>query len=160
MLACVTDQPLYAIANGARSDHFDIIFFPPNQAVRLRMVSRTLQPLLSLRIELSCRPKSDARNVYIGEVVAYNYRIEASPNIELLAYHWHPFGFSDQRNPHLHVSHSFDSISLGAPPLSAMHLPTGIVELPSIIRLLIEEFGIEPRREDWRDVLSRASASD
>jgi hypothetical protein len=34
-----------------------------------------------------------------------------------------------------------------------MHLPTGFITLADIVRLLIDEFGVEPLRADWRDVL-------
>ncbi len=160
MVACISDQPLYAIANGLRPDHVDIVFFPPNQPARLRVLSRTFHPLLLLRIELSCTLKAGSRNIYASEVVAYTYRIQATADAELPAYHWHPYGISDQRDPHLHLSHHIDPTSSGVPPLSGMHLPTGPIELSSIVRLLIEEFKIEPRREDWRDVLSRSVVSD
>jgi hypothetical protein len=37
--------------------------------------------------------------------------------------------------------------------LSQAHIPTGFVTLSDVVRLLIEELGVEPRRQDWRTVL-------
>lgn len=39
--------------------------------------------------------------------------------------------------------------------LADMHIPTGFVTLADIVRLLIAEFGVEPRRSDWQRVLDR-----
>jgi hypothetical protein len=160
IIACVTDQLLYALANRIRPNHFDIVFLPPNQSARLTLVSRSVQPLLSLRIDLSCQPQADARNTYVSDIAGYIFRIQSSSETELLAYHWHPDGLSRQRDHHLHVSHHFDISSRGIPSLSGMHLPTGIVGLESIIQLLIEEFGVEPRRDDWHKVVKLAADSD
>jgi hypothetical protein len=34
-----------------------------------------------------------------------------------------------------------------------MHLPTGFFSLEDIVRLLIDEFGIVPQRDDWREII-------
>jgi hypothetical protein len=39
--------------------------------------------------------------------------------------------------------------------LDDRHIATGPVTLAAIVRMLIEEFGVAPRRGDWREVLDR-----
>lgn len=79
---------------------------------------------------------------------------------EVLAYHWHPTGPSHVTDPHLHLSSRVGTFrpELAADPvaLAEMHLSTGYVSLADIARLLIAEFGIEPRRPDWQTVLQQS----
>lgn len=81
----------------------------------------------------------------------YEYSIMDADHREILAYHWHPVGRSSFISQHLHIGH-------GALPareeLHTAHLPTGYVSLPDIIRLLIRDFIVTPRRSDWESVLS------
>jgi hypothetical protein len=37
-----------------------------------------------------------------------------------------------------------------------MHLPTGPVSLADVVRLLIMEFDVAPRRPDWQAILRAA----
>ena len=69
----------------------------------------------------------------------------------ILSYHWHPNGRSRVKTPHLHVGGRTTPVDL-----SKAHLPTGFVTLPAVIRMTITEFGVEPLRADWRDVLAEA----
>ncbi len=38
--------------------------------------------------------------------------------------------------------------------LSNLHIPTGHVTISDIVRFLIAEVGVEPRRSDWMNVLA------
>ncbi len=88
---------------------------------------------------------------------SYWYRLLDRQEHELLAYHWHPEGVSPITFPHLHLSSQVRPIAIGpgADPvaLAEMHLPTGQVTLADIVRLLITEFAVQPRRDDWETVL-------
>lgn len=78
---------------------------------------------------------------------------------EVLAWHWQPgpeYAGPDQ--PHLHVS-----AAVGFPDgrghrtmveLDKLHLPTGEVSLPGIVRMVVEEFGVQPIAGDWRERLA------
>lgn len=70
---------------------------------------------------------------------------------ELLAYHWHRDGHSPITFPHHHVG-----APAGATDISKLHLPTGIVPLAAVIRLVITELGVEPRHPKWRSILDSA----
>jgi len=48
-----------------------------------------------------------------------------------------------------------------APPvaLGHMHLPTEEITFPAIVRLLLSEFAVAPRREDWASVIAESEAA-
>ncbi len=90
-------------------------------------------------------------------VTAYRHQILAPGDVEILAYHWLPVGVSRLTHPHLHRSKGLPPLDCGpvAAPLTLtdIHLPTGYVSLADVARLLIAEFGVEPRRADWEALL-------
>ncbi len=73
---------------------------------------------------------------------------------EQLSYHYHPAPRAPE--PHLHVSAEADWVHHGA--LKKKHLPTGRVSVEDFIELLIVEFGVRHRREDWQEVLDKNRA--
>jgi hypothetical protein len=70
---------------------------------------------------------------------------------ELFAYHWHPIGRSHVTTPHLHISGRTEP-----PELAQAHYPTGPVTLADVVRPLIADFQVPPRRTDWQRILDRA----
>lgn len=109
-------------------------------------------PSLWLDVEL----RYETRQVGTGrawdaEVGGYIYSVQTADRAELLAYHWHPTTISRVTVPHLHVGGVIhDVIS------HRTHLPTGHVLLEDVVRLVIEEFRVPPRRADWPNVLDVA----
>lgn len=93
--------------------------------------------------------------------VAYQYRLLEPGGREILAYHWHPEGVSHVTHPHMHLSSRVRPIPIEPIGLTIAlanhHIPTGHVSLGDVVRYLIVEIGIEPRRPDWREVLASAS---
>lgn len=65
---------------------------------------------------------------------------------EVLAFHHHPNSRSPK--PHIHVRSSV------LHELASAHVPSGIIRLAPVIRMLIEDLGVRPLRNDWRDVLA------
>ena len=63
---------------------------------------------------------------------------------------WNPGAPEQKSFPHLHLSAAAE---VGNRALSRAHVPTGEVRLADVVRLLIEELGIRPRRTDWRTAL-------
>jgi hypothetical protein len=90
-------------------------------------------------------------------LVSYEYRLLDLDQREIIAFHWHPTGLSNVTDPHLHLSSRLNPIEMGRNQepldLADMHIPTGFVTLEDVVRLLISEFGIAPRRDDWGDLL-------
>ncbi len=87
------------------------------------------------------------------QVVAYFYAIENDEGREILTYHWHPAARSPSVEPHLHLE---SASGVTRARLLGAHLPTGHVTLAQLIRCLIEELGVEPRRADWRIILAES----
>jgi hypothetical protein len=89
---------------------------------------------------------------YEAQRVGYAYQVFAAEQREVVAYHWHP-----ERGrvaiPHAHFKTLADPF-----PMGRVHFPTGPVGLAGIVRLLIEEFAVEPARPDWSEVLTALPA--
>jgi hypothetical protein len=83
----------------------------------------------------------------------WKYDILDDERRELLSYHWHPQG---QRGfPHIHIGSvllSAEKHYLGK-TFSALHLPTERISIEQVVRLLIEELEVVPRRPDWDGIL-------
>ena len=88
------------------------------------------------------------------EIVGYDYAVYDSDEREILLYHWHPRGGSPVATPHLHLG---NGAQVGRREVRGAHLPTGHVPLSDLLRLLIEEMGVQPRRQDWDTVLYEGS---
>lgn len=74
---------------------------------------------------------------------------------EIIAYHWHPHSVSDRKSPHFHVGSILIDTrrhDLGA-RFSRLHLPTGVVTIADIARMLIEEFDVVPIHRNWDETL-------
>ena len=79
----------------------------------------------------------------------YRYEFRLADGPLLLAYHWHPVGVSPVTTPHLHLGGALQGINL-----AEAHLPTGPVVLPDVLRFAIVDLGVDPLRDDWREVLA------
>jgi hypothetical protein len=92
----------------------------------------------------------------------YEYSLLDRDATELLVYHWQPD--ADPAYPHIHVSAALHAKTRALEKkhtidLDGLHLPTGRVSLEAVIRMLITEFAIAPRRADWRRTLDRTEAA-
>jgi hypothetical protein len=93
----------------------------------------------------------------------YAYSLLDSDQTDLLVYHWQPgadFGGPDY--PHVHVSATLDAqtdaVTKTPIDLHSVHIATGRVSLEAVVRMLIDEFHIEPQRDGWRELLGRTEA--
>lgn len=110
------------------------------------------------RLSLAASEQIVAREGDAGweaRTVAYMYVLSMDGS-EFLAFHWHPVGPSPVRTPHLHVG---VEIQIGATWLAKAHLPTGVVALADVLKLLLGELGVRSLRDDWQAVLAEASAA-
>ena len=85
------------------------------------------------------------------DIVGYDYVVYDAEQREVLLYHWHPRGNSPVATPHLHLE---QGANVSRPEVRDAHLPTGEVSLNAVLRVLIEEMGVQPRRPDWDSVLA------
>ena len=88
---------------------------------------------------------------WMVDIVGFYYTIYDSGQREVLLYHWHPHGNSPVETPHLHLEQGAE---VGRAEVRDAHLPTGDVSLNAILRVLIEEMGVRPRRSDWESILA------
>lgn len=81
----------------------------------------------------------------------YWYHIVTEDQAEVILFHWHPDSQSDLPWPHAHVGSS--QITSHAVLSGFKHVPTGRVSLESVIRSLITDMGVVPKRPGWEAVL-------
>jgi hypothetical protein len=85
-----------------------------------------------------------------AQTVAYSFELVHQDGARLLAYHWHPSPPNRVYFPHLHFPRGCTSAGVS---LSKIHAPTGRVCVEEVIRLAIEEFGVQSLKDDWDAVL-------
>lgn len=83
-------------------------------------------------------------------VVGYFHSLADQEDIELLTYQWHPDSLHTVDFPHVHIG---PAGRVGYADLLRAHLPTGFIAVREIVRLVIIDFGINPRRDDWQEIL-------
>ena len=84
-------------------------------------------------------------------VLEYYYSVHDAEEREVLLYHFHPRGSSSIMTPHLHLG---PGAQVERIEIRDTHLPTGIVSLNAVLRVLIEEMGVRPLRSDWESILT------
>jgi len=165
-LRCIA--PVEVLGTGAAPGLTNNLRFisPGSRALNLlplRRVDGTLYLQLKAALEYSVVGVADAgrRPRFEPVVTMYLYSVLDLAGRELFAYHWHPDGVSAVRTPHFHAS-SIPPITLpersGGPEtmrldISHAHFPTQQIEITEIVRLLIRDPGVGPRRPDWERVL-------
>lgn len=84
----------------------------------------------------------------------YAYRLDDEQGEEILAYHWHPLPNPQDpvTYPHLHFNRA---AQIGRRELRSGHIPSGRIALESLALYLIEVWGVNSERTDWREVLER-----
>ena len=103
---------------------------------------------LSLRI-LHAYETTEGGTGWSTHTRSYLYQVYADDGREFIAFHWHP-GRGRIALPHAHFKTLSEPLAMGK-----AHIPTGRISLEAVIRLLIEELGVQPIRQDWERVLSR-----
>ena len=148
MVSCVSDS-VVSVAGG---------YYPSPVPHSLIMDSGMLrgESRLRLRLEQYYRivEHTPPHNLWQVEVVGYDYAVYDSDEREVLLYHWHPGGISSVAAPHLHLG---AGAQVGRRDLREAHLPTGHIPLQELLRVLIEEMGVQTRRADWNVILHGVS---
>jgi hypothetical protein len=119
----------------------------------LRLRSSVIPGGLMLRLRQQFRsveqPAAPPADRWHISTLAYDYRLsQAADESELLSWHWHPQ--TGVPFPHLHVATADWS--------RRRHVPSGRVSVEAVLRLLIGELGVPPRRQDWASVLDESEA--
>lgn len=149
--ACVSAAPIGAAV--LKPGSLAVSFLPFGRVVSVRLGGTSSR--LGFRPKLEYEVISEAGR-FRSRLAGYSFRVLEPDEREILAFHWHPVGTSPVRHPHLHISSRMPEIQLAENrflALARMHIPTGFVTFSDVVRLLIEEFGVEPLRHDWQIVL-------
>lgn len=123
----------------------------------------TSDPLIALTVGQNfriIRAEGD-RGPYRVTTVSYFYSLETADHREIINFQWTPESPRGMTFPHLHIGSAVTRhASLIRPrDLHKAHIPTGRVSLESVIRLAIDEFGVEPKKPAWSDILSTSEAA-
>jgi hypothetical protein len=111
---------------------------------------------LSLNQHFEVSSIGDDRDGWKVRTLGYSYGLHDRDGRELVVYQWHATGPSPVVWPHLHLGSRLLRPELER-PFGAAHLPTERVAVTAVLRAAIEDLGVEPLREDWRE---RAAAAD
>ncbi len=149
-ISCITYSVVTVRGGYYPSDRPHTLSLNDGSPVRLGGISR-----LRLLIEQQYRvlQLDTPTGLWTVDVVNYQYAVFDTNDREVLAYHWHPVGQSPVVTPHLHIGHG---AMAGRPEIGNAHLPTGHVSTIEILRMLIRDFAVVPRRRDWESVLDEA----
>jgi hypothetical protein len=104
---------------------------------------------------------SDPADPFRVRTAGYYYAISDQRGSEILAYHWHPEAQEGARDePHLHVK---AKVTVQNDPslediFSSLHLPTERITIEAIVRLLIEQFKVQPIRSNWKGAIEESEA--
>ena len=133
------------IVSPLSGDRFNA-FTSPKPAVRLRVAAG---PDLYLRSTIRFQYVDDDRFGRPERKVStdfYAHTVGTSDDLKPQLYSWE---WSAAEAPHLHVRRS-DPEYHG---LGKLHVPTGRVFFEDVLRFLIQEHGVAPARDDWREVI-------
>ena len=102
---------------------------------------------------------------WVIRTVAYFYQVYDNDEWELFSYHWDPREESPSwaEFPHMHVGRRLPRLAIGdgnaSLVLGDLHFPTEPVAVAALVRLLIRELGVPPRRPDWERILDKSAAA-
>lgn len=112
---------------------------------------------MALKVTQSLIAVNINRRIWDITTTGYAFTLLDRSEHEICVYHWHPEGNSHIKTPHLHIGRGATGnvTTFGPRGLNRVHFPTGKIDLADVLRLAITEFGVEPRRQDWEQVLTR-----
>lgn len=113
---------------------------------------------LDARIQYSIiRDGASASQPFRITTRAYLHTVSNSSGVEVFSAHWHPTGSSPYTGPHWHIGSA--ALAPDGVFTPRAHLPSPRASFESVVRLLIEQFGVTPARPDWADVLDRCEGN-
>lgn len=102
-------------------------------------------------------PEDHINGPFRVHVDSWLYGVLDHDRRDLLLYHYDPN--SDHPEPHLHVGSTLldtDGHELGK-MFSKLHIAIGPIPLQRVIRMLIEEFDVQPLHDNWQAALEVAA---
>jgi hypothetical protein len=148
-LACVTDSYVNVSGGYFATDRPHGLVLGDGSPVALSGKSNLS---LSLLHQYRLVEDEGERGPWKATTAAYFYAVEDREGKEVIAFHWHPH-VAGTTTPHLHMKTMQHP---DVPDLGKAHIPTGRISLEQVLRLLLADLGVEPRREKWREILDEA----
>jgi hypothetical protein len=87
--------------------------------------------------------------------VGYYYELQDDCNDEVISFHWHPESRSPLTFPHMHIG---VGSGVTVPGLRKPHYETPRMALETFLLMLFKDFGVQHKRDDYKNVLSRGQA--
>lgn len=153
-VSCVTRTPL-VVSSGGRNllGKVHTLAWDRLQPVRVRRSDGSHLALdLALQYEIIHIPDDRYRGPYKVSTRGYMHAVQASDDVEVLAFHWHPSGNPHAADPHMHVGSS--ELNPGGVLSRKTHIPTARMSVENVLRFCIQELGVRPLRDDWSAVLA------
>jgi hypothetical protein len=104
-------------------------------------------------IEYTLDDARDRSGWWEATITGWVYDVLDNEGRPILSFHWHPLDNGRVTWPHLHAYGANESVDM-----HKLHPPTGQVTLSSLVRFLIEDFGVLPRHPNWQAALERHAA--
>jgi hypothetical protein len=150
VLGCITSEGF--VARRARvTDAYQTARFQDGFAILTRRNGQSLK--LELRHRFVVRQAEGERGPWAVSTTEYIYEVADESDDPIVAWHWHPgSGLPDDavQWPHLHAYGDRSALTL-----HRLHLPTGRVSIEAVVRFLIADLDVVPRRAGWSALLDR-----
>jgi hypothetical protein len=148
-VSCVTASVLRPSKNGYKvSKESHTLTFPDDPIT----ITGKQEFALSLRHEYRIMRGEGLWGRWKVRTAGYYYELQNDSNDEVLSYHWHPESRSPLTFAHMHIG---VGSGVTIPGLRKPHYETPRISLETFLLMLIKDFGVQPRRDDWEGVLRR-----
>jgi len=158
-VSCITGEVL-TISQGGYKPHSIPHTIALAGGKPIPLVTNRHNTKVALSIRQNYKLVSDpGRPAYRVHLVGYSYTFtlldqnKKETGRELFVFHWHPEAYSrsNYSAPHLHIGQRANSPH---PEFRRVHVPTGRVDLTSIITFAVTQLNTEPKRTDWQTILN------
>jgi hypothetical protein len=150
VIGCITSEG-FVTRSPQRTGDEQVAHFQDGFAILDRQSGQTLK--LELVHRYIVAEVEGERGPWAVRSTEYIYDIADEADEPIAAFHWHPLDAQagdEMRWPHLHAYGTHPSLTL-----HRLHLPTGRVSIEAVVRFLIEDLQVVPRRDDWSAILDR-----
>jgi hypothetical protein len=150
---CVTDQGLTS-RHPRQHEQWRSAYFQDGFAILNRRAGNGLR--LEIRHRFTVERTDGSREPWRVSTAEYVYEVADERDDLIAAWHWHPATVEQEDRahwPHVHAYGDRETMTL-----HKLHLPTGRVSIEALVRFLIDDLDVTPRRTDWRAIINRHEA--
>jgi hypothetical protein len=144
----------FTLTPGARGDVGETHAWTLNEGRAIKL-GKGLSFGASMQFETLDLGRSEKRGRFRVTTREYIYAVSLRGR-EIIAAHWHPDSSSPFTEPHWHIGGV--ALTKEGVYLERAHIPSPRVSFEHMIRFMIEQMGVTPRREDWSEALERTES--